>query len=323
MEIKEFTAMMNKWGQRRVPFLFIVDFEMKKPLLFRLDEIDPGKVVFDINGFRNTGLKQPVKGNLHLLKDPIPLKDYKVKFDQVYDHLSYGDSYLANLTVKTRITPGSSLIDLFHQSSAKYKLCVQDKFLVFSPEIFIQIVDGEICSYPMKGTIDVAIPGAAEIILGDLKELAEHVTIVDLIRNDLSQVAVNVRVTKFRYIDEIKTVDKRLLQVSSEIKGVLPDDYHSKLGDILVTLLPAGSVTGAPKHRTIDIIQKAEGEDRGYYTGVFGYFDGHRVDSGVMIRFIEKDNGKYFYRSGGGITTQSVVEKEYQEIIDKVYVPVD
>ena len=67
----------------------------------------------------------------------------------------------------------------------------------------------------------------------------------------------------------------------------------------------------------------AEGEQRGYYTGVFGYFDGKQLDSGVMIRFIEKTGEKYYYRSGGGITTQSIAEKEYQELIDKVYVPLD
>ncbi len=96
----------------------------------------------------------------------------------------------------------------------------------------------------------------------------------------------------------------------------------NQLGDILLKLLPAGSVSGAPKPRTLEIIKEVEEERRGYYTGVFGYFDGSVLDSGVMIRFIENTAGKFFYRSGGGITTQSVVESEYQEVIDKVYVPV-
>jgi para-aminobenzoate synthetase component 1 len=152
--------------------------------------------------------------------------------------------------------------------------------------------------------------------------LAEHVTIVDLIRNDLSQVASNVTVTRFRYIDEVKTAAKNLFQVSSEICGTLDSDYMNQLGDILLKLLPAGSVSGAPKPRTLEIIREVEQETRGYYTGVFGYFDGNTLDSGVMIRFIENKKGKFFYRSGGGITTQSVVESEYQEVIDKVYVPV-
>ena len=89
------------------------------------------------------------------------------------------------------------------------------------------------------------------------------------------------------------------------------------------SLLPAGSVSGAPKPKTIAIIREAEKESRGYYTGVFGYFDGHELNSGVMIRFIEKQGNTYYYRSGGGITTQSDALTEYQETISKVYVPVD
>jgi len=89
-----------------------------------------------------------------------------------------------------------------------------------------------------------------------------------------------------------------------------------------VALLPAGSVSGAPKPKTITIIAQAEQEKRGYYTGIFGYFDGTKLDSGVMIRFIEQADNQLYYRSGGGITTQSDAQTEYQEAIDKVYVPV-
>lgn len=174
----------------------------------------------------------------------------------------------------------------------------------------------------MKGTIDASIANAASILLSDQKEMAEHVTIVDLIRNDLSIVAEDVHVTKFRYIDRIKTHNGNLLQVSSEIVGRLPVNYKEEIGTILVCLLPAGSVSGAPKKKTIDIIRDAEGEARGYYTGVIGYFDGENLDSAVMIRYIEQVSGKLYYRSGGGITTQSNCEKEYEEALAKVYVPV-
>jgi para-aminobenzoate synthetase component 1 len=225
--------------------------------------------------------------------------------------------------VKTPVILQASLQELFYLSQAKYKLWMDDQFLVFSPETFIQIQNGKIYSHPMKGTIDASYPNARQVILNDRKEEAEHTTIVDLIRNDLSQVATHVRVNRFRYIEELKTSKKNLLQVSSEIVGDLPVNYRSMLGDILVKLLPAGSVSGAPKQKTLEIIQTAEGEKRGYYTGVVGYFDGHDLDSGVMIRFIEKEHGTFFYRSGGGITTQSIVAAEYQETIDKVYVPVD
>jgi para-aminobenzoate synthetase component 1 len=173
----------------------------------------------------------------------------------------------------------------------------------------------------MKGTIDAAIDNAAETILNDKKEYAEHCTIVDLIRNDLSMVAKDVFVERFRYIDKIKTHEKELLQVSSKISGQLGTNFHERVGDIIFGLLPAGSVSGAPKEKTVEIIKTAEGYERGYYTGVFGYFDGNTLDSGVMIRFIENINGQLYYKSGGGITVYSKSELEYQELIDKVYVP--
>jgi len=174
----------------------------------------------------------------------------------------------------------------------------------------------------MKGTIDAAVSGAKEKILADRKETAEHVTIVDLLRNDLSEVAENVRVTRFRYVEEIRTIHKDLLQISSEIQGELRPDYTQHLGDLLLKLLPAGSVSGAPKRKTLEIIREAEKGPRHYYTGVMGIFDGTDLDCGVMIRFIENDHGTLYYRSGGGITMQSEIESEYQEAIDKVYVPI-
>jgi para-aminobenzoate synthetase component I len=322
MSINDFKVKLNTWGQHKVPFLFWVDFELEKPIAIKLDEVDSNKILFEINGLTNAKHKL-VKAGKSLGKKPISLSDYKSKFSKVMYHLNYGDSFLTNLTVKTEIELDRSLVDLFHVSKARYKLFVHDQFLVFSPETFVQIREGRIHSYPMKGTIDASIPGASEIILNNIKEKSEHVTIVDLIRNDLSLVSSDVHVSRFRYLEEIKTDTKNLFQVSSEIVGTLPADYHERLGDIIVSLLPAGSVSGAPKKKTVEIIAQAEREKRGYYTGVVGYFDGEKLDSGVMIRFIEKENKHYFYRSGGGITTQSDAEMEYQEMIDKVYVPID
>ena len=171
----------------------------------------------------------------------------------------------------------------------------------------------------MKGTIDASVPDAENIILQDEKETAEHYTIVDLIRNDLSMVAKNVRVDNFRYIDQITAHNRKLLQVSSKISGELPDDYTCHLGEILQKILPAGSVSGAPKKRTLEIIRQAEKYKRGYYTGVFGCFDGKDLNSAVMIRFIENIDGKLFYKSGGGITTLSRYRDEYEELLSKIY----
>lgn len=112
------------------------------------------------------------------------------------------------------------------------------------------------------------------------------------------------------------------MQVSSKIVGELEKDYNERIGDIIYAMLPAGSISGAPKKKTIEIIQRAEKGKRGFYTGVFGIFDGKNLDSAVMIRFIEKAKDKLFFRSGGGITFMSNHENEYQELIDKIYVPI-
>ncbi len=321
-----FIKILNEWGRLKVPFLFIVDFEMQKPLAFKISEIDEKEILFNINGITNHKTKQELSGKDELMflvdYSSNPVEAYRVKFDLVKYHLHQGDSFLTNLTVKTKIETNKTLRELFFLSEARYKLWYREEFLVYSPEIFIQIRDQRIFSFPMKGTIDAAIPNAKEIILKDEKELAEHVTIVDLMRNDLSIVADSVRVSRFRYVEEVKTNAKNLLQVSSEIQGDLKPNYYEAIGSLLFSLLPAGSVSGAPKKKTLEIIQNAESDRRGYYTGVFGYFDGKNLDAGVMIRFIENTSEGFFYRSGGGITTQSLVEQEYQEAINKIYASV-
>ena len=174
----------------------------------------------------------------------------------------------------------------------------------------------------MKGTIDASVENASAKLLADPKEQEEHATVVDLLRNDLSIVSKKVTVARYRYISEIRTAEKTLLQCSSEINGTLPSNYKEQLGSIFHALLPAGSVTGAPKKRTVELINEIELEPRGYYTGVFGVFDGTKLDSAVMIRFIEQRGNEFFFRSGGGITYRSDARQEYQEMIDKVNIPV-
>ena len=127
--------------------------------------------------------------------------------------------------------------------------------------------EGFVRSYPMKGTIDAHLPDAQTRIMNDEKEAAEHATIVDLIRNDLSQISEDVQVTRYRYIDEIQTHRGALLQVSSEISGRLPDNWQALLGDYFFRLLPAGSITGAPKKKTLEIIPEADTYSRGLSTG--------------------------------------------------------
>ncbi len=314
---------MNKLGKNRMPFVFIINFDLSQYYIKPCNEINENELLYQINGFGNAKEYPVLQKEILLKKHPISYDSYLKKFQEATNHLSYGNSFLINLTQPTPITCNLTIEEIFYHSKARYKLYVPDTFVVFSPEIFIQIADGVISSYPMKGTIDAAEPCAAETILMDPKELAEHATIVDLIRNDLSRVSNHVWVERFRYIDEINTHEKKLLQISSKICGHLDKNYSHVIGNIICAMLPAGSVTGAPKPKTIDIIKNIEDYDRGFYTGVFGYFDGHNLDSGVMIRFIEKNGDNLYFKSGGGITVYSNPKKEYQELIDKVYVPVN
>jgi len=312
---------MNNWGANHIPFLFIIDYDIKKPVIHTLDSIPEG-IKFSTPLISGPQWQQIYTKTHSLKKYPVPFSTYLKAFNNVLKNIRLGNSYLLNLTFPTEIETEYTLEDIFNLSVAKYKLLYYNSFVVFSPEIFVRICDGEIKSFPMKGTIDASVSDAEKIILADEKEMAEHNTIVDLIRNDLSIFADKVKVLRSRYIDRIETNDSVLLQVSSEINGTLPKGYESRLGEIIMSLLPAGSVTGAPKKETLRIISESENYERGYYTGVFGVFDGKQLDSGVMIRFIENNNGRLLYKSGGGITALSDPKKEYEELISKVYVPV-
>ena len=170
----------------------------------------------------------------------------------------------------------------------------------------------------MKGTIDASLPDAERRLLADEKELREHNTIVDLIRNDLSSAASEVRVRRFRFPSAVRRFGRAdIIQTSSEICGKL----RVPLGDALRSMLPAGSICGAPKPKTLEILRECESVRRGFYTGIFGYFDSENFDSAVAIRFVERGGGKTYFRSGGGITALSGAVAEYAEVTEKIYIP--
>ena len=265
------------------------------------------------------------------LKEEAQNKDYLKEEPQNKDHLKeepQNKDHLKEENIEENLTP----------------------FVCFSPETFVRIKGGRIYSYPMKGTLDASLPNAEKLLMEDQKEAAEHATIVDLIRNDLSRVAEDVRVDKYRYVDVLHTNKGDILQTSSEISGRLPEDYPHHLGEILDAQLPAGSITGAPKDKTMQIIQEAEGYDRGFYTGIMGIYDQGELNSAVMIRFIEEETSpvdfetdgeknfkakegkasegkepkasrKLYFKAGGGITSKSDCRKEYEEVIQKIYLP--
>lgn len=311
---------MNYYGKELIPFLFVIDFE-KENGYFVDYPLKRNDILFSINSITNVHNSIENSSNSYIKSFPISFEDYEKKFDIIHNGLLHGDSFLANLTLKTKIETNLGLEEIFYRANSKYKILVKDKFVCFSPESFIKIKDNKISTYPMKGTIDSSIDNAEKVILNDYKETCEHNTIVDLMRNDLNIISSNVRVERFRYIDKLKTSRGGILQVSSEIIGDLDYDYYSILGDIFFKLLPAGSISGAPKEATLNLIKNSELEKRGFYTGIFGYFDGKNLDSAVIIRYIEKENQDYYFRSGGGVTINSKAMDEYHEAINKIYLP--
>ena len=322
MTLNEFIEKANFYGAQQIPFIFLIDFELNKPFLITFDEAEKNNILFQVDGVKNTKDKVFSNEQPKLEFSPISYTKYQKAFGLVMKNILAGNTYLINLTFPTRINTNRSLSELFYLAQAPYKLYYKNQFIVFSPECFVKTQDNYIFSYPMKGTIDADLPNAAKTILENKKEEWEHNTIVDLIRNDLAIVSKNITVTKFRFLTEIHTIRKNLLQVSSEIRGELSENWRNNIGDILATLLPAGSISGAPKQKTVEIIHQAEKSNRGYYTGVFGVFDGENIDSAVNIRFIENTQDGLQFRSGGGITSNSDPISEYNEMIDKVYVPI-
>lgn len=322
---------MNNWGLLRRPFIFIINYLQDASYVEEISSVDSTELLYNLNGFTNQSTSDKSNENfylnnkkeyIHWQSFPESSDIYRHSFNIVQRNIFAGNSFLTNLTCRTPIETNLTLQDIYFRSKAIYKLWLKDSFTVFSPEIFVRIHQGKISSYPMKGTIDASIPDASRLLMNDPKEAAEHATIVDLIRNDLSMVANQVSVSRYRYIDTLQTNQGAILQTSSEIQGVLPEDYQEHLGETIFKLLPAGSITGAPKKKTMQIIQEAEIYDRGFYTGIMGYFDGENLDSAVMIRFVEQEGEKMYFKSGGGITCQSDVESEYNEMKQKVYVPI-
>ncbi len=313
---------LNRLGAEGEDFLFIISFDKSRIFAESLSKLPP-QILYKVSNwqnFQNIDSLLPKKPEFRA--KPVDFEKYSEAIKKVKSRIQKGDTYLLNLTFPTPIESNLTPKEIFLHSEAPYKLLIEDSFVCFSPESFIKIENNQISTYPMKGTIDASIPDAKEIILQDSKEMAEHTMIVDLMRNDLNIVATQTKVEKFRYIQQIKAGSRELIQVSSKISAKLPKNWRESIGTILEKLTPAGSISGTPKKKTLEIIDEVESYERGFYSGVFGVCRGDILESAVMIRFIESGNSSLIYKSGGGITIDSQNQKEYQELIDKVYIPI-
>ena len=315
---------IDKLGRNRTPFFFMIDYDCRNAVVLPLSELASNGISIEFNLSKYGQKVQSVSSHAHRVDiQPLQKDTYSNSFSKVQNEIQAGNSYLLNLTFPTMVRTKYTLEDMYTDAKAAYKLYYKDKFVFFSPEAFVRIKDNKIYSYPMKGTIDASVPDALNILMDSTKELYEHYTIVDLIRNDLALVSKNVVVERFRYHEKIETASKRqIYQTSSTIRGELDESWKDNIGSMLKKILPAGSISGAPKSKTLEIIKSAEIDNRGFYSGVTGIFEGDTLESCVNIRFIEQiAEGEYRYRSGGGITCNSDCQEEYKELITKVYVP--
>lgn len=320
LSFQELRTHMNNLGRTATPFVWGTDYARHNCFIIE-SPFESSDILWEIRGVGNA--TEQTSDNPAPVLDIIRNVDYATyssMFATLRSGLLRGDSFLANLTAPTEVECSGSLRDIFLHSRAPFKLLIPDRFVCFSPEPFVRISDGYISAFPMKGTIDASLPDAERNLMDDYKETCEHYTIVDLMRNDLNMVAEEVCVPRLRYVERIATSTRDILQTSSEIRGKIPRDKQFDFGDIILPLLPAGSITGAPKQATVNLIAQSEIAPRGWYTGVFGYFDGKVMQSAVMIRCIQRaDNGKLYFHSGGGITVNSDCREEYEELLTKVY----
>ena len=323
LDAGEGCRLMNQLAACGEAFFFYIDAWASRWLILDYSRARSEGIRWDLDGKGNLPPPTPIGRDFYFNYKAVSPEDYARGFRIIRQAQQRGETWLANLTYPAELETDLGLCEIIMSADSSFRLLIPRTLGVFSPERFVRIsASGRISSCPMKGTIDAAVPDAETKILSDSKEMAEHITIIDLIRNDLSMVAGKVHVPRFRFLSRVTASNRQLLQVSSEIVGELGDSWKTRLGDIFRSILPAGSVTGAPKLQTGEIIREAEGYDRGWYTGVFGSFDGIELDSAVAIRYVERSQSDtLIYKSGGGITINSVMEDEYQELKDKIYVP--
>lgn len=259
--------------------------------------------------------------------------EYTAAFQRVQDYIVAGDCYQINLTQEFKAKAKGSLLataaDFWSLTNAPYSgyLRVEDlELLSCSPELFIEFdTNKNMLTKPIKGTMpryDDAVldERSKQALINSEKDQAENLMIVDLLRNDLSVFAEtgSVKTTKLFDIESFNQVHHMVSQIEAKLKAEVNPF------DVLMTALPGGSITGAPKIRAMQIIEELEQAPRGAYCGSMGYFNEDGSGSwNILIRTIQKYQDDISIWAGGGITIASDCDAEYQECFDKVEAMLD
>ncbi|WP_026652987.1 anthranilate synthase component I [Butyrivibrio proteoclasticus] len=252
-------------------------------------------------------------------------EEYCQKVMKTKEHIVEGDIFQLVLSNPMEAGFEGSLFDTYrilrttNPSPYMFYFSGDTEIAGASPETLVKVMDGEIRTFPLAGTRprgetleqDLALE---KELLADEKEKAEHNMLVDLGRNDLGKLSEfgSVEVEKYMAIERYSHV----MHIGSSVKGKLSSKYSAI--DAIDAVLPAGTLSGAPKIRACQIIDELEGKKRGIYGGAIGYVDfTGNLDTCIAIRLAYKKNGKVFVRSGAGIVADSVPENEFTECINK------
>ena len=252
--------------------------------------------------------------------------DYEKAIAQIHHHLRQGDTYQVNYTVQLKQDLSANPFAIYNrmvvEQEAGYNAYVEhDEMAVISmsPELFFEQNDRELTTRPMKGTTQRGVTdqedlGQASWLEQDPKNRSENMMIVDLLRNDMNRISEvgSEHVERLCQVEQYSTV----WQMTSTIKSQLREDVD--LVEIFRSLFPCGSITGAPKIATMEIIKDLEPQPRGVYCGTIGLLlpHGQRIFN-VAIRTIQLNRGQAIYGVGGGITWDSTWEAEYIETQQK------
>ena len=265
----------------------------------------------------------------HLLGEVTPLFDretYCSMVEKAKHHIHEGDIFQIVLSNRLSAPFEGSLLNTYRilrtMNPSPYMFYFSGTDVEVagaSPETLVKLENGELHTFPLAGTRprgkDEAEDKALEAeLLADQKELAEHNMLVDLGRNDLGKISKfgTVQVEKFHSIERYSHV----MHIGSTVRGEIREEFAGM--DAINAVLPAGTLSGAPKIRACQLIGDLENNKRGIYGGAIGYIDfTGNMDTCIAIRIAYKKNGKVFVRSGAGIVADSVPEKEFEECINK------
>lgn len=238
-------------------------------------------------------------------------------------HIKKGDIFQANITVRHSGSYQGNCFKLYEylrKTTANPFFAYLDfekPLISTSPERFVLIKGNRISANPIKGTVKCKINGIDQemFLKNSEKNTAENVMITDLTRNDIGRLCVQGSVD----VKDLCAVKKfnNIYHMESLVDGILKKNI--KISNVLKAIFPAGSITGAPKIKAMDIIESLELQKRGAYCGLVGFFgrDGW-VDTSVAIRIIYFDDEKFYLHAGGGIVVDSVAEDEYEELLLKL-----